>query len=375
MPTEQPEAELWFGAHPADPATLDDGRPLTALISAEPGVLGEDLVKRYGRRLPFMLKVLAAEQPLSLQAHPDAEQAEQGYARENREEVPLDAPERSYVDTHHKPELVCALSEFEALCGFRDPRTSADALGGLDVPELASIVALLRQDDPGQALREAVTTLLTLPREHRTELVGKAVAAAGRAEEHPVHGREYTMLVELGKRYPSDSGVLVALLLNHVFLRPGEALFMPAGNMHAYLRGVGVEVMAASDNVLRGGLTGKHVDVPELLRVLRFEVLSDPRVADVPTGPGVSEWRVPVEEFRLSRLLLDAGAAQQWLDAAGPAVVLCWSGQLRLDDGERPITLRPGQAAFVRADSPKVFVSGFGEGYCAQVPRDTASVT
>lgn len=369
MPSSTPEAELWFGAHPGDPSRLPDGRDLNEVIATDPhAVLGTDTVAEFGTRLPYLLKVLAAEQPLSLQAHPDAEQAIEGFAREDAAGVPLGTAERSYVDAFHKPELLCAVSEFEALCGFRDPQLSAEVMELLQVPGLDSIVALLRQDDAGQGLREAVTTLLTLPADHREELVRQAALSAERlAETDTPHAFDFGLVADLGKRYPSDAGTIVALLLHHITLQPGQAIYMPAGNLHAYLRGVGVELMAASDNVLRGGLTGKHIDVPELLRVLRFEVLDDPISPARETGPGLIEWPVPSREFRLSRLRLDTGSAQQQLPVTGPSIVLCWSGQVRLDDGVAPITLQPGQAAFAAADTPTIYAAGFGDSYCASL--------
>jgi mannose-6-phosphate isomerase len=367
MPSDQPEAELWLGAHPGDPALLADDRPLTEFIDTDPtGVLGEATIAEFGQRLPFMLKVLAAEEPLSMQAHPDAEQAAEGFARENAEGVARDSAHRSYVDAQHKPELLCAVSEFETLCGFRDPHRSAEVIDRLDVPGLAAVVAMLRHDDAAQGLREAVTYLLTLTDEHRADLVQQTItAAAALTDPGQPDAGDYAMVIDLGKRYPHDAGTIVALLLNHVYLRPGQAIYMPAGNLHAYLRGVGVEILAASDNVLRGGLTPKHIDVPELLRVLRFEVLDDPISPAVQTAPGVTQWPVPVPDFQLSKVQLDAAAAQRPLDTTGPTVVLCWSGQVRLDDGIQPVTLRPGQAAFARADTPNIYISGFGELYCA----------
>lgn len=368
VPTAGPEAELWLGDHPGAPATLDDGRSLADLIAEDPvGALGAESVDRYGQRLPFLLKVLAAEQPLSLQAHPDSDQAADGFARQTRDGVPMDAPNRSYVDVHHKPELLCAVSRFEVLCGFREPEDAARVFAAMGVADLEWLVAVLRQDDPGQALREAVTTLLTLPVEHRTRLVHSAVTAArGLAESGP-DAADYAMLVDLGERYPQDAGALVALLLHHVFLEPGEAIYMPAGNLHAYLHGVGIEIMGASDNVLRGGLTEKYVDVPELLRVLRFEVLPDPRFGAVEAVPGVRQWPVPVPEFELRRLRLDDEVTEQELHGEGAMIVLCWSGATRLDDGESVLTLRPGQAAFVPANVGKVSVSGTGDSYCAGI--------
>ncbi|CAM3253613.1 mannose-6-phosphate isomerase, class I [Stackebrandtia soli] len=369
MPSATPEAELWFGAYESAPATLSDGRSLTSYIGADPtGVLGPDSVKRFGSRLPFLLKVLAADEPLSLQVHPSREQAEEGFARENEDGVPPDSPLRNYVDANHKPELLCAMADFEVLCGFRDPRHSASVLERLGLGGLSSVVALLRQTDPVQALRETVTTLLTLPMDHHGALMQEAIgAAAPLAAGGGDDASDFAMLIDLGKRYPNDPGVFVTLLLNHVTLRPGEAIYMPAGNPHAYLSGVGVEIMAASDNVLRGGLTRKHVDVPELLRVLDFRVLAEPLARPRTIAPGLAEWPVDVADFRLARLRLDQGAAETPIPIPGPKVLLCWSGQVRLDDGRRPITLRPGQAGFASADAGDVYASGFGEVFCAGI--------
>jgi mannose-6-phosphate isomerase len=355
VPSPTPEAELWIGAHPAAPSTVsrpDGPVSLADLVEAEPeAVLGADVARRFGPRLPYLLKLLAAAEPLSLQAHPDAEQARRGYEAEAAAGV----AERSYVDPHHKPELLVAVSEFEALCGFRDPTDSADLLAALDVPRLGPVVARLRDG----ALREAVAALLAWPAQDRPDLVKAVAAAAG-------GGRAggYAMAAGLAGYYPDDVGVVVALLLNHVRLRPGEAIWMPAGNLHAYLRGTGVEIMAASDNVLRGGLTPKRVDAPELLRVLRFAPLADPVVRPEPVAPGVVTWPAPAAEFRLHRVVLDREVPAAELRPAGPRVVFCLAGEVTADDG-RPVGLGPGQAAFGRAGEGTLRFSGVGTVFVA----------
>jgi mannose-6-phosphate isomerase len=369
MPSPGPEAELWIGAHPAAPSTVDrPGGPvsLADVVAADPaGTLGP--AAGFGR-LPFLLKVLAADQPLSLQAHPDADQARAGFDAEEAAGVPLSAPGRNYADPHHKPEMLCALTEFEALCGFRDPAASALILESLAVPALDPVVAALRKGTPADALRIAVTELLEMPAGSPT--VATAVASAGAlAEQDPEPA--YRLAVELGDRHPGDAGVLVALLLNQVRLQPGQALYAPAGYLHAYLRGVGVEIMAASDNVLRGGLTPKHVDVPELLRILRFEA-GDPPVSDpVPQGPGVQSWPpLPgVAEFGLTRARPGGPHPEIRLSGAGPRVLVCLSGHVIADDGTGPLPLAPGQAAFVPASQPEVFLTGFGEVFQASTAR------
>ncbi|MFI2649531.1 mannose-6-phosphate isomerase, class I [Micromonospora fulviviridis] len=352
VPSAGPEAELWLGAHPGGPATVDrDGNPvsLTELLVAEPvHWLGERLVGRFGTRLPFLLKVLAADAPLSLQAHPDAEQARAGYA--------ADTGRVNYVDPYHKPELLVALSEFEALCGFRDPAESAAAIAAFGVPALEPVVAALRTGPEG--LREAVRLLLSWPAAERAGLVADVLAAE-------VAGPDAGLARALAVHYPADPGVVVALLLHHVRLAPGEAIWMPAGNLHAYLRGTGVEIMAASDNVLRGGLTPKRVDVDELLRVLRFEVLDEPVVRPEPVAPGVVTWLVPVDDFALHRVEVTPGGPAARLDLPGPRVVLCRAGEVTVADGVGTVTLAAGQAAIGTAAGGPLVLDGAGEAFVA----------
>ncbi|MFG3302115.1 mannose-6-phosphate isomerase, class I [Micromonospora chersina] len=352
VPSAGPEAELWLGAHPGAPATVDrDGNPisLTELLVGEPEHwLGERLVGRFGTRLPFLLKVLAADAPLSLQAHPDAEQARAGYA--------ADTGRVNYVDPYHKPELLVALSEFEALCGFRDPAESAAAIAAFGVPALEPVVAALRTGPEG--LREAVRLLLSWPEAERAGLVADVLAAEAAG---PDAGLARALAVD----YPADPGVVVALLLHHVRLAPGEAIWMPAGNLHAYLRGTGVEIMAASDNVLRGGLTPKRVDVDELLRVLRFEVLDEPVVRPEQVAPGVVTWLVPVDDFALHRVEVTSGGPGARLDVPGPRVVLCRAGEVIVADGVGTVTLAAGQAAIGTAAGGPLVLGGAGVAFVA----------
>lgn len=388
-PSPGPEAELWVGAHPAAPSVLAaSGVPLTELIAADPtGLLTEPVAKQFGPRLPYLLKLLAVAAPLSLQVHPDPAQAAAGYAAEEAAGIPAGAPHRRYVDPYHKPELLVAVGEFRTLCGFRDPVDSAEVLAGLGVPGLAPAVARLRAGD----LAGAVEWLLTGEGDGRA---GAAEATAPLAVPEVVAAAAgkpgYQLVGELAGGYPDDRGVLVALLLNQVTLAPGEAIFMPAGNLHLYLHGTGVEIMAASDNVLRGGLTQKYVDVPELLRVLRFEPLPDPVRRPVPVTPAASgrsvsgargraagpdsaavvTWPIPVPELALYRVRLDAAVPEAELALPGPRTVLCLAGELRLDDGcAAPVPLRAGEAAFGSGapERPAVRFRGAGEGYVATV--------
>ncbi|GIJ40483.1 mannose-6-phosphate isomerase, class I [Micromonospora andamanensis] len=354
VPSAAPEAELWLGAHPCAPAAVErDGVriALTDVLAAEPvDWLGRPVLDRFGTRLPFLLKVLAAAAPLSLQAHPDAEQARAGHTAEQAQP----GGHRNYVDPFHKPELLVALGPMEALCGFRDPAVSARAFAALGVPQLRPVLDALAGGPAG--LAEAVRLLLEWPTVERAGLVAAARAAGG---------PDADLVALLADVYPADPGVLVALLLNRVRLAPGEAIWMPAGNLHAYLRGTGVEVMAASDNVLRGGLTPKHVDVAELLRVLRFEVLDQPVVAPREVADGVVTWPVPVDDFALHRVTVGGGRREVTLGVPGPRVVLCTAGRITVTDGVGPVILGPGRAAVGPAVGGSLTVTGEGETYIA----------
>ncbi|MFC4070739.1 mannose-6-phosphate isomerase, class I [Actinoplanes subglobosus] len=361
-----PEAELWLGAHPGDPSTVpgpDGPVDLVHLIGDDPaGQLGDDVLRTFGARLPYLLKVLAAGAPLSLQAHPDAEYAKMAYARQEADPA---AP-KNYTDAYHKPEMLVALTPFEALCGFRDPAVAAAVIGELGLPRLEPVVTALRGDD----LAEAVRLLLTWPAGDRDALIDEVVAAARAVPPGHEHADSFTLATDLAAHYPGDPGVLVALLLNLVRLAPGEAIWMPAGNLHAYLNGLGVELMAASDNVLRGGLTPKRVDVDELLRVLRFEVLHDPLLHATTVEPGVETWAVPVGDFVLYRIELDGTRPPIEVPAKGPRIVLCTEGTVfagQSEDGT-PVELGPGTAAYVPAGAGAIKVAGTGRLFVAAVP-------
>jgi mannose-6-phosphate isomerase len=342
-PTGAPQAELWMGAHPSAPSRVNRGAglvPLSEVIGDDPEAeLGAATVRKFGPRLPFLLKILAAAAPLSLQVHPDRAQAREGYEDEERRGIPVDVPHRNYKDTNHKPELICALTPFEGLCGFRAPDVSADLLAGLDVDSLKPYVDLLHAHPEDAALREVLTALLTADREEMAHTVTAATAAAQRL------GGAYTPYAAIAHHYPGDPGVIAAMLLNHVLLQPGEALFLGAGVPHAYLSGLGIEIMANSDNVLRCGLTPKHVDVPELLKIVRFEA-SDPGVLRPEASESGEEvYETPIDEFRLSRYALAETSAPVALPAATPQILLCVSGAVRAGE----LLLKRGESAFVPA--------------------------
>jgi mannose-6-phosphate isomerase len=390
VPSPHPEAELWLGAHPGDSSYLVDSeggrRSLLAELERDPvsrlGALG---ARRWGGRLPFLLKILAAAEPLSLQAHPRAEQAEAGYARENAEGIALDDARRSYKDANHKPELICALNEFHALSGFREPGVTLELLAELAVPELAAHVELLAAQPDENGLRALFSTWITLPQQLLDQLVPAVqeacVALLRRAAAEPAVARfkaEARTVLELSERYPGDPGVLAALLLNRVVLRPGEALYQEPGLLHAHLSGACVEVMANSDNVLRGGLTPKYVDVPELLRVLDFRA-GVPRLSIGTVDGRVTCYETPAEEFRLWRLDWppeDAGDLVSLPE--GPRILICVAGAVKVVVGSGgSATLRRGDSAWLDARDVEAKVASAAEpaqlfvatdGLCEGVP-------
>jgi mannose-6-phosphate isomerase len=288
--------------------------------------------------------------------HPNLEQAKEGFEDEERRGIPIDAPHRNYKDANHKPELICALTEFDGLCGFRDPLRAAGLLDGLGVDSLKPYVDLLHAHPEEAALREVLTAILTADPEEMAHTVAEATAACTRI------GGDYAPYADLAHHYPGDPGVIAALLLNHVRLQPGEALFLGAGIPHAYLNGLGVEIMANSDNVLRCGLTPKHVDVPELLRIVRFEA-ADPGVLRPEAAPdGEEVYETPIDEFRLSRYVLAEGGTAHDLTLDTPQILLCTAGAVRTGEHE----LLPGRSVFVPAGE-RAEVSGAGTVFRATV--------
>jgi len=346
-PTGRPQAELWLGAEPGSPARLV-GRP---------GTLA-DLVRG---RLPFLMKVLAAASNLSLQAHPTTEQAMAGYAAENAAGIPLDAPERNYKDAFHKPELLYALSDpFRALCGFRavaDTRALLLPVSG--DPRIATLLDRLVDDS---SLRGVFEWLIT--RGDGVDELIPAVVEAGSGADGPA----WDTVRFLSERNPGDPGIAISLLLNTLSLTPGQVLYLPAGNIHAYLEGLGIELMAASDNVLRGGLTAKHVDVAELLTVLDFRPLPVPFLEAQRPQPGVAVFRPDVPDFELTVVSPEAAADDVILSLAGPAIALCTRAAVTISGH----TVERGHA-FYLADETSLTVSGGGMLFLASTGAPRAS--
>ena len=362
-PSGQPEAEYWLGAHAAAPSTIA-GSSLATVISDDPTLLGNASRQVFGDRLPFLLKILAAAQPLSLQAHPTREQAVAGFARENAAGVELSAPERTYKDDWPKPEAIVALSEFHALCGFRAPAQTLELFDALEIPvSLASILGPLSERRGSAAMAEVFLDLLSLD-EDRKSLVEHIVAAAVSKINAPGElGLFARTAVELDEFYPGDPSIVAAMLLNRVVLRPGEALFLEAGIMHAYIKGVGVEVMASSDNVLRGGLTPKHIDVDELVSVVSFEPTPANPIGYDEISPGVFRYRTSAPEFALWRF--DLPDAEASIPQQGARILLVTSGEATITDGVETLTLGSGDAVFLSDSDHNLKINGRGQAFMA----------
>ena len=361
VPAAHPEAELWLGAHPQDPARVEtdqgDVSLLETLVADPDGQLGPAARSRFGDALPFLVKVLAADEPLSLQTHPSRQQAVEGYLREEKLGIPVTSPVRNYRDASHKPELLIALQPFEALAGFRPVRLTVELLRALGVAELDPYVDLLNDQSDADGLRALFTTWITAPQPDIDVLVPAVLDGAINyiTSGATRFAAEARTVLELGESYPGDAGVLASLLLNRITLAPGQAIFLPAGNLHTYLRGVALEVMANSDNVLRGGLTPKHVDVPELLRVLDFAPTIEAQLRPPTHRDGISlVFDTPADEFAASVLTLDGEHLGHEVDAParhdGPQILLCIEGATSVHGKSKTLLLNRGMAAWVGAD-------------------------
>ena len=393
-----PEAELWLGAHPgspsviADPAFTGGAATLAEWIDRDPaGALGA--THAGAARLPFLMKILAAHSPLSLQAHPSPERAAAGFALENAAGIPVDAADRNYRDPFHKPEIIFALSDtFEALCGFRDPRQIRSILAELraldatmDDPQPGALAGLENRLLGADALHDVVDWLLRDGRGGDSGevswLVERVVALAERAAflieggAQVSFAAELAMVRSLAAAYPGDPGIVISLLTNLVSLKRGEVLFLPAGNIHAYLSGLGVEVMASSDNVLRGGLSPKHIDVDELLEVLDFHALPVPYLAPIVQSDGVAVYRPGVPDFQLAHISVPAEAAAdeagrvgvplRQVTLTGPAIAICTSGRFLVAGAGSSISLARGESIYITPDESTVTFAGSGEVFLA----------
>ncbi|NIG88311.1 mannose-6-phosphate isomerase [Serratia symbiotica] len=353
---QKPMAELWMGAHPKSPSYVADGngglRSLRELIDEDPSKqLGADIANRFGE-LPFLFKVLCADQPLSIQVHPSKTAAEAGYAKENAAGIPLDAAERSFKDPNHKPELVFALTPFLAMNGFR----TLD-----DIVSLLQPIADAHQDIPTfldqpdiAHLSSLFASLLAISGTQKSRALGVLKVALNNQQDEP-----WDTLRFIAGFYPQDSGLFSPLLLNLVQLEPGEAMFLHAETPHAYLKGVALEVTANSDNVLRAGLTPKFIDIPQLLANLQFRPQPASALLVKPEQRGNELFfPIPVEDFAFS--LHELTATPQALVQNSAAIVFCVNGEAVLEKQGQQWVLKPGRSCFIGAFESPVNASGNG---------------
>jgi len=370
-PAANPQAELWMGAHPKAPSQVAvDGCfiSLADIISADPeNVLGRAVADRFGKRLPFLFKVLAAARPLSIQAHPKRTQAKEGFEREEKAGIPLDGPERNYRDANHKPECLCALTPFWALLGFRKTKDLTARMQTCCSKSLSlELVALERTPDIG-GLKRFFESLLTLTSGRRKNVIKESMAAA---REERVDADSCMWMHVLNRYYPDDIGALAPLFLNLVCLEPGQALFLPAGQLHSYLEGAGIELMADSDNVLRGGLTSKHVDIPELMKVLDFRERPVSILAPVKKSEYEVAYESRADEFILSVICTPRDGVYRSREKRSVEILLCTEGEGILTDrgnGES-FDVQKGISLLVPATVSQYIIKGKLTIYKAAVP-------
>lgn len=364
---ERPLAEAWFGGHPGGDTAVDGGSTLRELVAADPvGVMGQDVVDRFGSELPYLLKVIAPNEPLSLQVHPSPQQAALGWVTEQRAGIPLDAWERTYKDANHKPEMVYALTTFTALSGFRARRRALEILHGLEGHIMRGATERLRHGTSAQGVRSAFEYVLLGARDRDAEVDHVVEQVSSRLADGSTPSEQTdTVVLDVARAHPGDRGILAALLLNPVTLNPGEAMFVPAGAVHAYLSGLGVEIMAASDNVIRAGMTRKHVDARALVDVVDVNPAPPIRVAPEHVASGTRVYYAPVEDFELA--VIDLGAKPVDIRGYGPRIVLCVEGSATVTAAHGTERLRTGEAVFV-SDGQDAEVRGAGRVVRASVP-------
>jgi mannose-6-phosphate isomerase len=376
-PSAEPEAELWIGAHPTAPSLVQRGEVVQSLlewITEDPETtLGRSVSDVYGTRLPFLLKVLAVSSPLSLQVHPDSAQARDGFLREVAGGTASSAPERNYPDEHHKPEFLCALTDFIALCGFRGVEETIRLLDDLRVPALKAVQGALEDRPDSAGLRRAFSALMVADKTDHAALTADVVHACRRlAKGDGEFAEACAETARLAEVFPADHRVVTTLFLNLVRLRAGQGLFIPPRTIHSYLRGVGIEVMATSDNVVRGGLTVKHVNVSEFLGLVDFQMgPHDPVEPERGNDAAEELYRVPAREFRLSRFQLGPGERVLVRRSPGPEILLTAEGEATLEP--HGVVLPRGRAVFVPATGGPYSLIGDATVFRVSIPGPWSS--
>ena len=371
-PAQNPQAELWMGTHPKAPSLVNlNGRwlSLKTLIDENPsGILGKTVAARFDKNLPYLFKVLAAARPLSIQAHPNLAQAREGFKRENNIGIPLEAPHRNYKDNNHKPEIICALTPFWALNGFRKIEEIVSNMHRCCRDEMAAEINKLKNNPTSAGLQEFFEALMMMEPDRKNRVIQEVLRSAHQQRSAEDQTLQWVLL--LYQEYPADIGVLSPLYLNLVQLSPGEAMFLPAGQLHAYLEGLGMELMANSDNVLRGGLTPKHVDVPELLKTLKFEGKELDILFPEEIRSGELAYTTPAAEFVLSVISVKEEMPFSSLTDRSVEILFCTDGDVVISDpgANEALSLERGASAMIPAGLEKYSIEGNGTLYRAAVP-------
>lgn len=370
-PTNTPQAELWMGAHPKAPSKVKlngEWMSLMKLIEKNPkDILGKVVAEKYNNRLPYLFKVLAAAKPLSIQAHPSQAQAKEGFIRENSLGIPFDANNRNYKDDNHKPECICALTFFWALNGFRKISGILALLEKICPQGLKSDLNNLRVEPNSLGLKKFFQAIMTMGRAQQNQIIADAIINAQKFTEDD---QAYKWMIDLHNEYPADIGVFSPILLNLICLKPGQAMFLPAGELHAYLDGVGIELMANSDNVLRGGLTPKHVDVPELLNVLNFEERELDILSPIVSNECERIYSSCAEEFVLSVITLKRDLTCYSPTNRSVEILLCTDGEAIITDlgNNDKLAFDRGKSIIIPSAVKKYCIEGNATLYKAAVP-------
>lgn len=362
----KPQAELWMGSHRRGSSSICRGSEeisLSEFIKQDPSaVLGNDIASLYGD-LPFLFKVLAAGSPLSIQVHPDKDQAEKGFARENRMSIPPDAYNRNYKDDNHKPEIICAITPFWAMRGFRTINNILRNFLQADLPSFRGEIEQFSKNPDSEGLERFFSKIMSLEGEKKSSFIKELTEKA-----KTIHTDIFDWVLRLYKKYPEDPAIAAPLYLNLVKLEPGEALYLAAGELHAYLDGLGMELMASSDNVLRGGLTPKYIDRDELKSILNFSG-ADPQVINPFSGQGnISVYSTPSGEFELSRIILNRNSSYEIAFDNEVQILFIAEGRVSFSADSSTLSAVKGESVFIPHNAGKWLAEGDAVLYRASIP-------
>ncbi len=352
-PNGQPVAEVWIGTHPLAPSTDADGVPLSDAAG----------------NLPFLVKLLAADRPLSLQVHPNRAMARDGFDAEEAAGTPLDAPQRTYKDPHHKPEMAYALTTFDTLVGFRPTAEILRVMGGLNTPVTRRLADSLNSSPGFPGIVSLVEQLLTAP-PSADEIADILHSCRVLTDQGIDIKRAYVTALEIAEHFPDDVGVVISMMLNRLTLQPGEAAFLGTGIIHSHLRGMCLEVMASSDNVLRAGLTTKSLDPAGLVRCLSTGMSRLARVTPEPFGFSTDVFNPDVDEFALAVSQCSKGFRDRTpLPPAEQRILVCTGGEVELINaaGER-LAMARGDTVYAGPDDGALAIVGTGEVAQAYTP-------